>query len=264
MTTWPGPRPATPAMSEPEPPSGGGGTWEGFGPAAWGPLGDDPAGWGMPGLGPSPAGPGVGGGDDGLELSGKLLVAAPRMVDPNFARTVILVLHHDIGGSLGLVLNRGSQLALDEPLAQWSHLAPEPKVVFVGGPVASAAAICLARLRGPAESGTGAADGGIMDLAFERPQGWRAVWGRVGTLDLNGDPAAAALSVEAIRVFAGYAGWGPGQLPTELGFGGWMVVEPAEGDAFAAEPEGLWKAVLRRQSAPVAMLASYPEDPSAN
>ncbi len=241
-------------MSEPEPPSGGG-TWEGFGPGAWGPLGDDPTGWGMPG----PIGPGRGGADPEIELAGKLLIAAPRMVDPNFARTVVLVLHHDLGGSLGLVLNRPSQLDLDEPLAQWSSLAGAPRVVFVGGPVASAAAICLARLRPDRPGG-----GGLLGFAYETPQGWRSVGARIGTLDLNGDPAAAALSVEVIRVFAGYAGWGPGQLPAELGLGGWMVAEAGDGDAFSTDPGSLWKSVLRRQSPEVAILASYPEDPSAN
>lgn len=238
----------------------GGGTWEGFGPSAWGPLGDDPAGWGMPAPA-DPGAPGGGGRDPEAELSGKLLVAAPRMVDPNFARTVVLVLHHDLGGSLGLVLNRPSQLDLHEPLAQWASLSSSPKVVFVGGPVASAAAICIARLRDT--SGTGSA-GSLRDFAFEAPQGWRSVGGRIGTLDLNGDPAAAALSVEVIRVFAGYAGWGPGQLGSELGLGGWMVVDPVESDPFSADPRQLWKSVLRRQAGGVAILAGYPEDPSAN
>jgi putative transcriptional regulator len=212
----------------------------------------------------SPTGPGVAGQDDEPELSGKLLVAAPRMVDPNFARTVVLVLHHDLGGSLGLVLNRPSQLDLDEPLAQWSYLSPDPKVVFVGGPVASAAAICLARLREGDKSAAGGAGEALFELAFETPQGWRSIGGRVGTLDLNGDPAAAGLSVDVIRVFAGYAGWGPGQLTAELGLGGWMVVDSVEDDPFSADPGGLWRTVLRRQSPEVAILANYPEDPSVN
>lgn len=294
-------------MTEAEPPSGGG-TWEGFGPGAWGPLGGDPAGSGMSGPGGSEPGlAGAGGGEPGAgpgpALSGQLLVAAPGIVDPNFARTVVLVLHHDIGGSLGLVLNRPSQLDLEEPLAQWGDLAAPPKVVFVGGPVSSAVAICMARLRekpsgaaggagsgddgsgggesGGGESGGGGSGGGgsgggesgddgetgtagLEQLAFDRPQGWRRVWGRIGTLDLNGDPAAAAQSVDTIRVFAGYAGWGPGQLPAEIGLGGWLVVGQAEDDVFWPDPKGLWKAVLRRQPGEVAILASYPEDLSAN
>lgn len=258
-------------------PPTGGGTWEGFGPGAWGRLGDDTAGWGMPtpGIGPTrsgldPTGAGAGG-ISGLSLSGKLLVAAPGMVDPNFARTVVLVLHHDSGGSLGLVLNRPSQLDLAEPLRQWVGLAGSPSVVFVGGPVASAAAICLGRLRpadfGPADNPD--QEGGppldpLHQLAYEQPQGWRWVWAGIGTLDLTGDPGAAALSVGAIRVFAGYAGWGPGQLAAELSLGGWMVVDPTEDDPFSPDPDGLWKSVLRRQSAEVAILASYPEDLSTN
>lgn len=197
-----------------------------------------------------PGEPGAEPGDPGAELSGQLLVATPGLVDPNFARTVVLVLHHDRTGSLGLVLSRPSQLHLDEPLARWAHLAAAPKVVFVGGPVASAVAICVARVR--------------VLHGSDLPQGWRPVRGRVGTLDLHGDPASAATSVEALRVFGGYAGWGPGQLPMELGLGGWLVVEPQEDDAFSSDPAGLWKSVLRRQGGGLAILASYPEDPSAN
>ena len=67
-----------------------------------------------------------------------------------------------------------------------------------------------------------------------------------------------------IRVFAGYAGWGPGQLPAELGLGGWMVVDALHGDAFSTAPDRLWSSVLRRQPSAVSILANYPEDPTAN
>ncbi|MGH9131987.1 MAG: YqgE/AlgH family protein [Acidimicrobiales bacterium] len=221
-----------------------------------------------PGLSGGAGGPDGPGRDSEPDLSGKLLVAAPVMADPNFARTVVLVLHHDSGGSLGLVLNRPSQLDLGEPLRQWVGLAAAPAVVFVGGPVASAAAICLGRLRAPAPpaptSGTIPEPSPLEQLAFDRPQGWRPVLADIGTLDLNGDPSAAAASVSTVRVFAGYAGWGPGQLTSELGLGGWMVADPSEEDAFSTDPGGLWKSVLRRQSPEVAILAGYPEDPSAN
>ncbi|MGH9062655.1 MAG: YqgE/AlgH family protein, partial [Acidimicrobiales bacterium] len=93
-------------------------------------------------------------------LAGRLLVAGPALVDPNFRRTVVLVLHHDAGGSLGVVLNRPGHLALAEPLPQWVPLAADPLDVFIGGPVGSGAAICLARLAGGGPAGGGPAGGG--------------------------------------------------------------------------------------------------------
>ncbi|MGH9063702.1 MAG: YqgE/AlgH family protein, partial [Acidimicrobiales bacterium] len=114
---------------------------------------------------------------------------------------------------------------------------------------------------GEVPGGTAAPGGGA---GQGTPEGWRAVRGRLGTLDLNGDPSAAASLVGALRVFAGYAGWGPGQLAGELSVGGWILVDSEDDDAFTANPDGLWKAVLRRQGGDFALLAAYPLDPSAN
>ncbi|HZD65088.1 MAG TPA: YqgE/AlgH family protein [Acidimicrobiales bacterium] len=185
---------------------------------------------------------------------GRLLVAGPGLVDPNFARTVVLLLHHDEGGSLGLVLNRPSELALSEPLPQWTGLAAPPAVIFVGGPVGSSSAVGLALGSGdfpPLEKEAGE--------EFFRP-----VVGRLGTVDLTTDPEHVADRLESLRVFAGCAGWAPGQLAGELDRGGWLVVEGHPEDAVAANPSELWKAVLRRQGGRLAILAAYPEDPSAN
>src|SRR5579875_1016105 len=181
-------------------------------------------------------------------LAGQLLVATPGLVDPNFARTVVLVLHHDEEGGLGLVLNRPTGMPVSEPLPQWMDLAAEPPVVFVGGPVSPGSAICLA-LKEPGH-----------------PAGpWRPVLGdRLGTLDLNADRDQAGPGLNALRVFAGYAGWGPGQLDSEVERGGWLVVGAEAGDAMTGQPGDLWKRVLRRQGGELAILAAYPLDLSAN
>lgn len=182
-------------------------------------------------------------------LEGRLLVAAPSLVDPNFARTVVLVLAHHDEGALGVVLNRPSDLAVAEPLPQWSELAAAPSVVFVGGPVAPAGAICLAEVNSD---------------ELPPPDTWRPLSGVLGTLDLAADPDRAGPAVQRLRVFSGHAGWGTAQLEGEVAVGGWIIADARPDDAFCPAPEDLWHQVLRRQGGPLAMLAAYPEDPSLN
>jgi putative transcriptional regulator len=189
-------------------------------------------------------------------LKGQLLVANPSLPDPNFDRTVILVLAHEDDGALGLVLNRPSEMDIDSPLPRWERLAAEPPVVFVGGPVAPGAAICLARV--PAEEAATVSDGA------RRDNGWIPLVGELGTLDLERDPDELGVPVEAIRVFAGYAGWGPGQLAGEIEAGAWFVVPAQPGDAMSSDPAQLWKAVLRRQGGELAMVSAFPRHPGLN
>jgi putative transcriptional regulator len=186
-------------------------------------------------------------------LAGRLLIANPRLADPNFDRTVVMVLAHTDDGALGVVLNRPSATALLDPLPRWSSLADHPPLVFAGGPVSHDSVICLARVPAPAvlESRVG-------------PDGWRHVTGDVGTLDLDLDPDLIGGVVGSLRIFAGYAGWGRGQLEDELTAGGWWVLDARPDDAFCAEPETLWHDVLRRQGGDLAMVAVYPADLAVN
>ena len=188
-------------------------------------------------------------------LKGRLLVATPNLGDPNFERTVVLLLEHGDEGALGVVLNRPSQLDVAEPLPEWARAAAHPPVVFIGGPVAPSAAVCLARL-----GRYGGAEGWQPLLGA----GGMATDGVVGTLDLDSDPDEAIARVEEIRVFAGYAGWGPGQLESEIEEGGWFVVDAYPTDALSPAPEHLWSAVLRRQKSTLALFAAYPPDPTLN
>ncbi|HWH34261.1 MAG TPA: YqgE/AlgH family protein [Acidimicrobiales bacterium] len=179
---------------------------------------------------------------------GRLLVASPRLADPNFARTVVLVLAvEDEGGALGVVLNRPSETAVDDPLPAWADLAADPAVVFVGGPVATDGAIGLAR-------GSTSSAG----------HGWAPVTGRLGTVDLGSDPEDVDVPVETLRVFVGHAGWGPGQLQAEIDEGAWVVLDAAPDDVVCAKPDDLWRLVLRRQGGKVAWLANVPLDPRVN
>ena len=89
-----------------------------------------------------------------VPISGRLLVASPMLLDPNFARTVVLMLAHGDEGALGLVLNRPSDVDVGQVLPDaWRNVSPEPHVLFVGGPVGSDSVIGLARV--PGEGGDG-------------------------------------------------------------------------------------------------------------
>lgn len=179
-----------------------------------------------------------------------MLVAAPSLRDPNFDRTVVLVVEHGEEGAMGVVLNRPSEAGVSEILPRWSHLAAKPSRVFVGGPVALNGVICLAR------SATGPQP--------EPGAGWRRLFHGLGTIDLEGDPDDAGPGVDEIRMFAGHAGWGPGQLEGEVEEGAWIVVDALADDPFAVEPDDLWPRVLRRQGGALARLANFPDDPTAN
>jgi putative transcriptional regulator len=180
-------------------------------------------------------------------LKGRLLVANPLLPDPNCDRTVVLLLAHEDEGALGVVLNRPSDTEVDAPLPRWERLAASPSVVFVGGPVAPGAAICLARVP-----------------EGQHADGWIPLVGELGTLDLEQDPDDVVVGVAAIRVFAGYAGWGPGQLEQEIDAGAWFVLPAEPGDPMSDDPEQLWKRVLRRQGGRLALVAALPPDPSLN
>jgi len=181
-------------------------------------------------------------------LTGRLLVATPALRDPNFERTVVLIVAHEEGGALGVVLNRATEVQVSDVLGNWGALAGDPAVVFEGGPVQPEAAICLARTRP-----------GIEELV-----GFNRVSGAVGTVDLSGDPEQLVEGVVGVRVFAGYAGWSPGQLEGEIAGGSWFVFDALPSDAFAPRPDDLWQMVLRRQGGLMAAVAHYPADPANN
>lgn len=185
---------------------------------------------------------------------GKLLVANPRLADPNFDRTVVLVLVHGEDGALGVVLNRPSDTELSEALPQWSERVASPARLFVGGPVSHDSVICLARVPQPA----------LLAAQAGSPDVWRPVDDDLGTLDLELDPDAVIGAVSSLRIFAGYAGWAGGQLEAELLAGGWWVLDATRDDPFCASPEGLWHDVLRRQHGELALVAGYPPDPELN
>ena len=183
-------------------------------------------------------------------MRGRLIIATPDLLDPNFSRTVVLVLEHSPEGAVGVVLNRPSETPLEDGMPGWALLAAAPARVFVGGPVEPEAAIGLGRVP---SSRTGYSEG--------RPE---SLFGEVCSIDLGSDPVLSVPDVEVVRIFAGYAGWGPGQLDNEVAADGWFVVDRDDGDVFTSAPDVLWRDVLRRQPGPLRFLSTYPDDPSQN
>jgi len=181
---------------------------------------------------------------------GSALVAAPWLHDPNFHRTVVLIIDHGASGSLGVVLNRPSNVAVRDVLPSWGPHATLSQALYVGGPVQRRAALCVAAL--PA------------GLDAERTAGMIKVRGSLALIDLEADPELLAPQLRGLRVFAGYAGWGEGQLAGEIRRGDWVVVPALVDDVLAPPETDLWSQILRRQGMPLALLATYPPDPTQN
>ena len=174
---------------------------------------------------------------------GQLLIAGPALLDPNFQRTVVLVVEHSEDGALGLVLNRPSQTTVGEAVDELSQLVDLGEPLYVGGPVQQSALIVLAEFE---DAGRAAV------VAFED----------VGVL--GGEDHEHPPETRRGRAFAGHAGWGPGQLDAELESGDW-ILEPAQReDAFCTIPAQLWQTVLERKGGSYALVARMPDDPSLN
>jgi putative transcriptional regulator len=179
-------------------------------------------------------------------LRGKLILAAPALRDPNFDRTVVLIAEHSDEGAMGLVLNRPSEAAVADAVPDLTWVADGGDVVYIGGPVASNGVIVLAEWSDPARAVVLIED----DLGF--------VPGDAEDTD------ALAGAVRRSRVYAGHAGWGPGQLEGELAEDAWIIEAPLREELFSADPEALWATVLRRKGREFALLSTMPPDPSLN
>jgi putative transcriptional regulator len=184
--------------------------------------------------------------DAGASRRGRLLVASPALVDPNFHRAVVLMLEHSPEGALGVVLNRPTPLLAREALPD--HLVPavgEDEHVHQGGPVQPDAVIVLAD--------------------FAEPDAAAAIaFGTVGIVDPGADGDSLPGQVRALRAFGGYAGWAAGQLEDEIAEEAWIDAQGVPDDVFTAEPELLWSRVLERKGGSYRLVARMPLDPSVN
>jgi putative transcriptional regulator len=176
-------------------------------------------------------------------LRGQLLIASPALIDPNFRRTVVLVVAHDEDGAVGLVLNRPTDAEVAEAVPELAEVAEPGATVSVGGPVQNESVVVLAEWDDHEEAGA-------------------MVFGDVGLMAAEADSERVAAATRRLRVFAGYAGWGGSQLEAELEEGSWVVEPAVEEDVFGGGD--IWANVLRRKGGAFTLVATMPEDPSLN
>ena len=174
-------------------------------------------------------------------LQGQLLISSPLLHDPNFRRTVVLMTHHDDEGAMGLVLSRPSEIRVADAVPDLADLPGADELVYVGGPVQPEAVVVLIEHESEPELPI------VGNVAF-MPAG--------AELD--------ELDAARTRVFAGYSGWGAGQLEDELEESSWIVVPAVTDDVFAPDPDELWRTVLHRKGGKFALIATMPYDPKLN
>jgi putative transcriptional regulator len=162
--------------------------------------------------------------------NGVVLVARPELGDPNFRETVVLVTRHPGGGAVGVVLNRPTRVPVSQLLPGHDALRGRSERLFAGGPVSPRALVAVFR-------------------SSERPDAALRVLGDV-YLSLDGVVLDGLLrrSPPELRLYAGYAGWAPGQLEAEIARDDWYVLAPDADTIFRADPATLWREMVRRAS----------------
>lgn len=183
--------------------------------------------------------------DESQTLVGQLLIASPALVDPNFRRAVVFLTAHTDEGAMGLILNRPSPVDVADGISHLKGLVEDGDSVFLGGPVETSAVVALAQFEDPTLAAA-------------------LVLDDVGFLPGDGDPDELGEATKRVRIYAGYAGWGAGQLEAEVEQSAWIVNPPDPEDIFTLAPEELWSAVLRRMGGQYALIATMPPDPSQN
>lgn len=179
-------------------------------------------------------------------LRGKLLIASPAIIDPNFRQTVVLLAEHTEEGAMGVVLNREGAVTVGEAVPDLTYLAEADDVVHVGGPVAETTVTVLADFDEPGRAALLVDDSvGFVPAEVD-------------------DEDELAATVRRSRIFAGHAGWGPGQLEAEMEEESWIVEPASSEDVFTAAPGALWSSVLRRKGGEFVLMATMPADPSLN
>ena len=146
-------------------------------------------------------------------LRGQLLIAGATLPDPNFARTVVLICEHSDEGALGLVLNRPGELVVGAAAPELIVLSGEDATIDEGGPVQPEALLVLAEFDDPSLAGI-------------------TVLGNVGLVGDGSELGDLVDTTQRVRIFAGYAGWGPGQLDAELARDDWFVAPAGVEDIF--------------------------------
>jgi putative transcriptional regulator len=156
---------------------------------------------------------------------------------------VVLLTHHNEEGAMGLVLSRPTDVCIVDAVPELAYLPWSSDRVYTGGPVSPDSVLALAD----------------WDNVGEAVSPIVASVGLVPGAAIPGE-----LAVSRLRVFAGYSGWGAGQLEEELEEEAWYVFDAQPDDVFADDPDELWRSVLLRQGEAYALLATMPFDPRLN
>jgi len=159
----------------------------------------------------------------------KLLVASRKLVDPNFAETVVLLVHYDTEGALGLILNRRTNIPLSQVLDGFEVAKDRSDPVYLGGPVETSTAYAL--VRSPAKL-----------------EGAKPVVGGVYLIPktLFEQAISARPNPDSLHIYVGYAGWTKDQLPKEVERGDWFIFQADAQAVFDSDPDSLWSKMIRK------------------
>ena len=190
-------------------------------------------------------------------LDGYFLVSETELVDPNFHRTVVLIVNHNAEGAFGLVVNRPADISLGDIVAELEDEPIGSLPAFIGGPVEQHYLFTLhSGLPASAESqyALRPSDGVVFEPVFHAMEGY-----------LRNEWAGSEASVRpSINFYLGYAGWAPGQLETELAQGAWLVMPATPEIVFHPDPEEGWTAALIRKGGIYHVVAQTGSKPSLN
>lgn len=177
---------------------------------------------------------------------GQLLVAAPGMLSPEFARSVILLIEHNENFTFGVNLTVRSETAVFNVLPEWHPYCAKPQALYIGGPMGQQNAVALAKTK--------------QGVDIDSTPRLHRLAPRLAHVDLGEGPEGVAEYVDSVRFFVGYAEWAPGQLNEEIERGDWYVAPALATDAMAPGPADLWSDVLKRQPMPLPLFSTFPRD----
>lgn len=160
---------------------------------------------------------------------GVFLLAVPELHDPNFSQAVILLVHYNEEGATGLVINRPTEVTLEEALPDIKWLINQS--LFSGGPVRKEIMFALILSEKPPEGAVT-----VLDHLFF-----------TGDRDVLGDTLQGGLTEGNIRIYSGYSGWGPGQLDREVVRGDWIIMDADSAKVFSKDPSRVWPSLMKSQ-----------------
>jgi putative AlgH/UPF0301 family transcriptional regulator len=170
---------------------------------------------------------------------GKFLVASRDLGDPNFAKTVILLVHYsDDQGAVGLVLNRRTDVPISRVFQDLKEAKGRTDPVYVGGPVELNSVLALLKTK-------------------TKPENASRVFGDVYLIsnkDVLKATMASGAEASVFHAYVGYAGWGAGQLEHEVELGAWHIMAADSATVFQADPDSVWQRMIQRTEAQIARL----------